>query len=67
MPNIPLLSSVCRRRSDIYLHGVEISGLFCQFYVKSILENVEVLKLTFLAILGVLNFVDWVHSEINQN
>ena len=46
---------------------MEISGLFChfRFYVKSILENLEVLKLPF-AILGALNFVDFAKISLQQ-
>jgi len=43
-----------------WLHSVAISG----FYVKSILEHVEVLKLPFFAILGALNVDNLVNLRL---
>ena len=37
-----------------------------KFYVKSILKDVEVVKLPFFAILGVLNFVDLVDFSLQK-
>ena len=40
--------------------------LSLRFYVKSIFENLEVLKLTFLPFLGALNFVNLVHFSLQK-